>query len=80
MALVLSLVTFVLRCKHSSYPNESGTKIIYPVVKEDMGTVMSMLQSCKHTLQCTMANPSQVPGMGETPTPVCKKLRNASGH
>lgn len=67
MALFISLVMFVLRCKHCSYSNESGTKIISPVVKGNKGTVMSILQSYKHTFKCVMSTPSQEPGKGETP-------------
>lgn len=75
MALFISLVTFVLKCKHCSYSNESSTKIIYPLVKENKRTEMSMPQSCIHAFKHIMANPSQKAGKERNSPLQCVKGR-----
>ena len=69
MALFISLVIFVLKCKHCSYSysNESSIKTICPFGKENKKTETTMPKSYIHTFKQIMANTSQNGERSETP-------------
>lgn len=69
MALFISLVIFVLKCKHCSYSyyNESSIKNIYPFGNENKKTETPMSKNYIHTFKHIMANTSQNGEGSETP-------------